>query len=99
MFSLRSEIVLKDFDDFDDLVIAVVSLEQLAAGYASKDIEVPEWLSEKIRDGNAELDYRRRAHKERKLAELKMKREHLKTRTEQRSETDDEIRKLEEELA
>ena len=99
MHLLRRDIEYKDFDDFDDLVITVLALENIREGYKRKDLDVPQWLTEKITAGNAELSYRTRARKERRLEELKLEEHSLKTRKERRDEVSEERRKLEEELA
>lgn len=96
---LRREIEVLQIDDFHDLVIAVIQLQVIAAGYARIELDQPKWFAEKLRDAEAELKHRTRAQKERKLEELKMRQEHLKTRHEQREDVDDELKRLEAELA
>jgi len=96
---MRREIEVLQINDFDDLVMTVIQLRNIASGYEELELDQPQWFFEKLRDAEAELKHRTRAQKERKLAELKMRQEHLKTRHEQREDVDDELRKLEEELA
>ena len=99
MILLRHEIEAISIDDFDDMVIAVIQMRQLRVGYQDLEIHTPRWLLEKLRDAEAELKYRQRASKERRRDELKMLREGLKTRGEKAADADDELEKLEAELA
>ncbi len=99
MILLKSEVLAISVDDFHDLVMAVIQLRVVSDGYSDLGIDEPQWLVEKIRDAESELKHRRRDAKERKLIELRMKREGLKSRDEKRGDTEEEIRKLEEELA
>ncbi len=95
---MRREIEVLQIDDFDNLVITVIQLRNIAVGYEELELEQPKWFAEKLRDAEAELKHRARAQKERKLSELQMRQEHLKTRSEQREDVDEEIRKLQTEL-
>ena len=99
MILMRREIEVLQIDDFDDLIMTVISLQDIAAGYNRLELDQPQWFAEKLRDAEAELKHRTRAQKERKVAELRMRQEHLKTRHEQREDVDDELKKLEAELA
>ena len=99
MILMRREIEVLQIDDFHDLVITVIQLQNIAAGYTRLELDQPQWFAEKLRDAEAELKHRTRAQKERKLEELKMRQEHLKTRHEQREDVDEELKKLEAELA
>ena len=99
MILMRRDIEVLQIDDFHDLVIAVIQLRIIAAGYTRLELDQPQWFAEKLRDAEAELKHRTRAAKERKLEELKMRQEYLKTRHEQREDVDEEMKKLEAELA
>ncbi len=99
MILLKSEVLAISVDDLHDLVLAVIQMRNLHEGYNELDIDEPQWLVEKLRDAESELKHRRLDAKERKLIELRMKREGLKSRDEKRGDTEEEIRKLEEELA
>lgn len=99
MILLKSEVLAISVDDFHDLVMAVIQLRVVSDGYSDLGIDEPQWLVEKIRDAESELKHRRRDAKERQLIELRMKREGLKSRDEKRGDTEEEIRKLEQELA
>jgi len=96
---MRREIEVLQIDDFHDLVITVIQLQNIAAGYARLELDQPTWFAEKLRDAEAELKHRTRAAKERKLEELRMRQEHLKTRHEQRADVNEELKNLEAELA
>lgn len=99
MIVLKAEVLALNIDDFHDLVMAVIQLRIITDGYQELGIDEPKWLAEKVRDAEAELKYRRRSAKERQLEEAKMRRETLKTSGEKRDDTDEEIRRLQEELA
>ncbi len=99
MILLKSEMLAISVDDFHDLVLAVIQLRVVSDGYEDLGIDRPQWLVEKLRDAESDLKHRRRNAKERQLIELRMKRDGLKSLDEKRGDTEEEIRKLEEELA
>lgn len=98
MLTRKRDIQVRDFDDFDDLVMAVIEVELIKEGYTKLGLDAPEWLAQKLEEGKAELASRTRVQKQRKLAELKIRREGLATPDEKRSKIDAEIERLSKEL-
>lgn len=95
----KRDIVIREFESTDDLVIALVEMDAIASGYERYGIEVPTWLDMKRKEAKHELEARLRVGKERRLLEARMKREGLKTESEKRAALDAEIVLLEAELA
>lgn len=87
--------------DFDDLVLFVIQLKQVRDEYVNnfRTIPVPEWLEPRWREVEAELNLRVRAERERQLRSLKAQREILLPREEKRTQVEQEIARLEQELA
>ena len=94
----KYEIQVREFDDFDDLAIAVIELNQIRNGYRELGLDVPDWLTEKVHEGKVELDSRMKIRKQRELSKLKIKRQMIATPDEKRSRLDEEIKKLEDQL-
>jgi len=94
----RRQVEALDFDDLDDLVMGLIELRNIKRGYGELGLDAPDWLQNKLREGEVELNYRLRDAKERKLAKLKLQKERLKTPDQKRSDVDAEIAKLESEL-
>ena len=94
----RFEIEIREVDNFDDLVIFLIDIENIAAGYDRLNIERPKWLTEKLQQTQLEVQVRQRARKERQLTELRMQRETLRTPDEKRKALDEQIAKLQAEI-
>jgi hypothetical protein len=94
----KRDIQVRDFDDFDDLAMAVIELENLRTGYSNLNLNVPDWLAQKLDEGKIELGARVRVQKQRKIAQLKIRRESLMTNDEKRASVEQEIEKLEKDL-
>lgn len=84
--------------DLTNLLFIQVQLGNIIEGFKKQNFSIPDYISEKYDMLNSEIEVRLKAEKLRKLRILKIKREGLSTREEQRSKMDAEIAALEKEL-
>lgn len=83
---------------FHDLVAHVIELRLVKNGYADLGINLPDWLKNRVDEAERTLKHERQAYKERKLVDLRTRREGLLTPTEKRERLDKEIEALAKEL-
>lgn len=90
---------LKNLDlermDLDDAVELLTLANSLRITYDAEQVEVPEWLDTSVRELKREIRTRQQDSRERRLKELKARREALATTEEKRSKIDREIEELE----
>lgn len=91
---------LKNLDidrmDLDEAVALLAFGKAVRAEYDSVQVEVPEWVDARIRELKREIHARQADSRDKRLRELKARREALKPAEERRSEIDAEIKRLEE---
>lgn len=103
MFNLFMKIDVVSYEhenlSFDDFMLYAVHIDSLKEGYFRLQVACPVWLQEKHAEVMRELIYRQRAEKERKLKQLKARRETLLPADVKLKTTEEEIAELEKELA
>lgn len=82
---------LRSFDpqsgvSIEEMILLATTAEQIAAGYSSRAMEVPEWLEDKLGALEREIETRSRDALLRELKEIEAREEALKTSQERRSE-------------
>lgn len=90
---------LKNLDlermDLDDAIELLTVANSVHATYDTEQVDVPEWLDTSIRELKREIRARQQDSRERRLKELKARREALATTEEKRAKIDREIAELE----
>jgi len=81
--------------DLDDAVELLSVANLMHATYNTEQVDVPEWLDTSIRELKREIRTRQQDSRERRLKELKSRREALATTEEKRLKIDNEIAELE----
>lgn len=93
---------LKKFDanrmDIDELVEMFTVANAMKSTYEAENLELPEWLGDATRELKNEIKTRQRDSMERRLRELKSRREAVATPEEKRNKLDQQIAALEESL-
>lgn len=95
--------LFKQFDanrlDIDDLVALRAFGRQLAEEYTNQNVEVPEFVSVNNKALDREILARNRDRLEKRVRELKSRRDALKTPVERKREIDRELASLQKQLA
>jgi len=90
---------LKNLDmermDLDDAVELLTVANSMRVTYDAEQVEVPEWLDTSVRELKREIRSRQQDSRERRLKELKARREALATPDEKRAKIEKEIAELE----
>lgn len=84
--------------DMEELVELSTLARSLKAEFVEHELDVPEWLSDKAKTLNREINARNQDAIERRLRELKNRRETLETPAERKKKINAEIQQLEAKL-
>ena len=89
---------LADNKDLGDLILARTALRELAAGYENINLEVPEWIGDKFRVVQKEIEAQRDGLLERELRNAENQLAALATPAERKKSLQEQITKLKETL-
>lgn len=84
--------------DLEKAIALLAFGRTLQAEYAELELETPDWLNVRLRELRREINTRVADAKEKRLSELKSRRETLETPEVRRKKIDAEIKKLEQEV-